>query len=185
MPEPTYTLKQITDAVKLIGRARAEQWIARGYFRAPQEPIFGSAREWGIGDAIRLAVCTSLVESGISPQRAGQLSSIWTGLHGFKNDVTYLVISTGMLGEIIPSTPYGGAGTKIGEGRKVYVPGTLYDDIIKGSDLVKTLADPDRYVSIVINLDNIEFSVKAALGYTPDDVQNRAQRHRQAVRTGR
>src|SRR5476649_2892827 len=35
----------------------------------------------------------------------------------------------GMLGEIIPVTPRGSPGTKKGEGRKVYVPGALYDDI--------------------------------------------------------
>jgi hypothetical protein len=162
--ELTYTLKEITDALD-ISRPRVEAWFTRGFFRTPHEPIFGAAREWQIGDAMRLATCASLIDFGVPVEKAGKLAAVQIGGHGFKNDVAYLVISTGMLGEIIPVTPRGSPGTKKGEGRKVYVPGALYDDIVKGSDLAKTLAKPDRYVSIVINLDNIEKRVKTALAY--------------------
>lgn len=162
--DPSYTLKQITDALN-ISRARVEQWIARDFFRTPHKPIFGAARDWQIEDAIRLAVCAALVDSGLSPEKAGKLSSIWVGLHGFKDDAAFLVVSTGMLGEIIPATRRGTPGTKKGVGQKVYVPGEYYDDVVKATEITKVLADPDRYTSIVISIDNVEKRVKQALSY--------------------
>lgn len=163
--EPNYTLKQITDALQ-ISRTRVEQWISREFFRTPHKPIFGAAREWQIGDAIRLAVCAELVDMGLSPETAGKLAAVWVGLHGFKNDVAYLVVSAGNLGEVVPPTPRGSPGTKKGGDTKVHVPGVLYEEIVKATDLTKVLDNPDRHVSIVISVDNLENRVKEALGYT-------------------
>jgi hypothetical protein len=157
--DATYTLKQIADALG-ISRARAEQWIARGFFRTPHNPIFGAAREWQISDAIRLALCAALVDAGLSPEQAGAFTQV---AHGFKKDAAYLVVSE--LGEIIPATPRGAPGTKKGEGIKVRTPGVLHSEIVKAADLAKKLDDPDGRAVTVINLDNRERWVKNALGY--------------------
>ena len=116
-------------------------------------------------DAMRIMIIGRVAEMntsalGTTPHILRQIALGTKYLTGFRNDIAYLIISTGMLGEIIPTTPRGSPGSKKGDGRKVYIPGTLYCDIVKGSELKETLADPDRYVSIVINLDEIENHIK-------------------------
>ncbi|MEF2554090.1 hypothetical protein VQ042_22595 [Aurantimonas sp. A2-1-M11] len=140
------TIKQISDALG-ISRSRVEQWISRGHFRTPDRPIIGKARDWDIPDVMRLAIMQRLLEHNLSAETAGYL--VQSHPHGFKDDVAFFVA-------------WGGWHEMVGGG-KAHMPGTLYDTLVKGSDLGSFLANPDVEYAIVINLDTLEQSVKSDL----------------------
>jgi hypothetical protein len=125
----------------------------------------GKWTRYSFKDVLRLTVIARLAEIGISTLEGGPLAAQMLGsteyLHGFRDDVAYLVVSTGMLGEIIQTTPRGAPAAKSGAGKKIYAPGILYPSLIKGADLAAVVADPDRYVSVIVNLDEVERHVKA------------------------
>lgn len=148
------TLKQITDALH-ISRARVEQWISRGFFRTPDQPIIGTAREWDLGEAMRLALCVELVDAQISPQQAGSL--VWVGLHSFEGEAAYFVAWQGL---------HEMAGIKDGAGKpaKVHTGRHWWGDIVRESDLQKKyLTNPDVDFCLIFNLDHLEERVRSAL----------------------
>ncbi|MCC8937709.1 hypothetical protein H8A99_14820 [Bradyrhizobium sp. Arg68] len=150
----TLTLKQITDGLR-ISRVRVEQWISRGFFRTPDQPILGLAREWDIGDAMRLALCVELVDAHMSPQQAGAL--VWVGVHGFKDDTAFFVAWQG-------AHEMAGIKGKGGKPAKAHLPGNWYPEIVRGRDLQNFLENSDVDFALVFNLDNLEKRVKVALG---------------------
>ncbi|QHO77896.1 hypothetical protein ACH79_40225 [Bradyrhizobium sp. CCBAU 051011] len=154
MSEPIYTLKQICDALN-ITRGRAEQWIARGHFRPPHNPIFGAAREWQIQDAIRFAAFGVIVDSGIPQEQAGVITQL--DMHGFKNDTAFFVVWRGLHETATKKA----SGTFL----KMHIPGVWYGEIVKESALLAHLENEDVWSATVVNLDNLERKVKAALGY--------------------
>lgn len=83
-------------------------------------------------------------------------------LHGFRGEDAYLVISSGMLGRILPTSPRGAPAPSRDEGAKHHEFGMLYSDVVKASELAPFLSDSDRYASIVYNLTNLERRLKAA-----------------------
>jgi len=148
----SFTLKQITDALR-ISRARVEQWISRGFFRTPDQPILGMARDWNIGEAMRLALCVELVDAHLSPQQAGAL--VWVGLHGFKDDTAFFVAWQGWHGTAHNNPD--------GTPAKVYMPGNWYPAIVKGSELRAFVENSDVISSHVFNLNALEKRVTEAL----------------------
>jgi hypothetical protein len=136
------TLKRISAALR-VSRVRVEQWISRGYFRTPDKPIFGKTRDWEFDDAIRLAVFIELVEAHLTTEQAGVLTQLDFPRSG------YLIAWKGL------HHPSG-------------VPGKIYSDvwyqeIVQPYELSDFLKNPDLFISVVINLDNLYDRVSAAL----------------------
>jgi len=150
------TIKQISDALDL-SRSRVEQWISRGYFRTPDVPILGKARDWDIQDAMRLAIMSELVDAGLSPEQAGQL--VWAPISGFMSDHAFFVAWQGAHDMAV--YPNG----EESEPAKMYMPGAWFQQILRGGRLFEFLSNPDVAIATVISLDNLERRVKQALNY--------------------
>ena len=141
----TLTIKMISDALG-ISRSRVEQWISRGYFRTPDKPVLGKAREWDERDALRLALMNTLMENRISAETAGRMAF---------NDPLYA-------GE--NSFFVAWRGWSVGAcGGKFYYPEIFYHDVVRGQDLGGFLQNPDVEFSVVVNLDILSASVKEQL----------------------
>lgn len=155
----TARLRDICQALD-ISSARVEQWVSRGHIEPKKPTTPGKTREWTLPDTMRLAVLAELVDAGLDAAKVKH--HVQLGFSGFNDDQAYLLISTGSLAELVPPTPRGGPGSRKGEGAKIFTPGELYSDIVKGRDLASELASDDRRVSIVINLDNTFARVQKA-----------------------
>lgn len=153
------TLSKITKALR-ISRPRVEQWISRGYLRTPDNPLIGTARNWDVGDVMRLAVMRDLVDANMSPEQAGQL--VGEGFHGFKDGEAYFVVYQGQYPTRID--PHGRTYTPKRQG---YHPGIWLNCIVHERDLMAFIGQPDVFQSVVINLDHLEGRVLAALGGEP------------------
>jgi hypothetical protein len=151
----TYTLKQLCEALDLP-RTRIDAWIARGHFRPAHAPAFGTAREWTITEAIKLAVCAALVDANMPLEQAGPLAS--SGMHGFKGEAAFYVVWQGWHSTAMKD--------KTGKYLKAHVPGRWFTEIVKETELLDFLKSDDVDFATVLNLDNIERRVKGALGYT-------------------
>lgn len=120
--------------------------------------ILSDGDDYTKADAVMLLFVARLAEAGISPSTIARAIQ---NIHGFKNDTAWLVISTGALSEIIQPSPCGEPGTKPGKSTRVHNPGVLHFKTVKGSKLKRIIKNPKRYVSIIVNLDEIEKHVKA------------------------
>ena len=148
-----FTLKEITKALGL-SRARVEQWISRGDFRPPDQPIIGKARDWDLGEAMRLALFVQLVDDvGFSIKQASFCTQL--GLHGFNNNVAFFVVWQGLVEVPIKD--------EAGKRRKLYTPSWNSHIILSSGDLQSFVQNPDVYFALVVNLNNLEMRVRAAL----------------------
>jgi hypothetical protein len=127
MPEPTYTLNQIAAAIG-IPAARVTQWIAEGSFRAPRSALSPDASGWQIQDAIRLAVCASLVDAGLTPQAAGRVAA---SLPEVRADDAYLIVARPRAGD------------------------QAVAQVVRSSRLTETLGQSRRNTAIVLNLGSV------------------------------
>ncbi len=150
----TLTIHQVAKATDM-SKHQIGAWISRGYFKPSKGEVEpGKAREFTIQDAVRLGTMVELARLGINPADAAVFTQ---GLTGFRDHVAFLVISQGPLDLPTIQTPEG--------------PGIFYDpdypmkrfDIVKAKDLTDVLLDPRRRASAVVNLDEVEKRVKAAL----------------------
>lgn len=147
----TVRLRPLCQALD-ISTSRTEQWISRGYFKPSQPGVSGRARELSKKDAGQLLALSDLVDAGFD---AAKVHREVQNLRLFKQGKAFLVISTGYLGRIIPSTPRGGPGASDDDCTPIHVPGHLYSDIVSENELTELLAHGDRHVSIVICLDSL------------------------------
>lgn len=154
----TVRLRSLCQALNL-STARAEQWISRGYFKPSESGVAGRARELTKKDAGQLLALSDLVDAGFD---AAHIYREVQHLHLFQRGKAFLVVSTGYLGRIIPSTPRGGPGAKAEDCLPIYVPGHLYSDIVAHGDLPKVLAQKQRHVSIVVCLDHLLSRIEKA-----------------------
>ncbi|MCF7746992.1 hypothetical protein GLP43_05350 [Sulfitobacter sp. M39] len=141
-----------------ISKSRLDQWVARDLIAPKMETSAGpSGRQWDITEAIKIATFDRLLEIGVS---AAHAKVALQHIYGFKDDEVFLVLSTGMVGRIIPSTPRGSPTPTDDECTKVHMPGHFDYELVRGSELGQFLSNPDFYGSVVISLDNIEALVR-------------------------
>ena len=136
-----------------ISVTRVEQLIGRGYLSPSQPPELGKSREWTQMDAFRLLLMCDLMEIGLEAREiVPQLKLHLQDLFYYHDDKTFLVISVGALGRIIPSTPRGSAGAADEDCTPVHMPGVLYSNIVRGRELLEIVGHRERHASVVINL---------------------------------
>lgn len=138
---------------------RPEQWISRGYFTPSEPGVPGRARQLTKKDAVGLLALVELVDAGLD---AAKIHHEIRNLSLFKSR-TYLVISTGRLGFLIPATERGAPAPTEDERTRVRLPpGMFRSKVIPEEKLFDTLTDPNRHVSIVLSLDGLLDRVNAA-----------------------
>lgn len=155
-------LCSIADITPVTLRSWRARWKDRGLNILPE------AEGWSrytFLQAMQVTLIADLTYLGLHPANTAGTEDIaihLAGLYGFQDDTAFLVISTGNLGRIIPTSPRGQPAPSRDEGTKVYVPGQTYSDIVRGRDLGQFLADPDKFVSVVCNLSLLEERVGKA-----------------------
>lgn len=156
---------------RALGRSprAVEQLIQRGIISTEHKPGRGgrsNARRWTEAEALRLALLLDMMELGLN---ARDVAPHLTSMHGFHDDVAFLVISVGALGEIIQTSERGADTSSSGDGVSAHMSGRLYSDIVRGRDLADYLKDERRFASAVLNLDARQAAIrnifKAANGY--------------------
>ncbi len=159
-------MEVIMDTVRLrplcyalgFNATRPEQWISRGYLQLSEAGVPGRARQLTKGDAVKLLALAELVDAGFDAAK------VWYEVRYiplYKSE-TFLVISTGRLGLIIPTSERGSPAPTDDECRRVHVPGRLYSTKVPREKLLETITDPNRYVSVIISLDNLKSRVNEA-----------------------
>lgn len=133
-----------------VNSGRIEQLLHRGIIEIEDKPGRGKSRRWTEAEARILIILCDLMELGIDARDA---ATHIKRLHLFHNDVAFLVLSTGRLGEIVPTSERGSKPPEHGSGVAVHRPGHIYSDIVKKSELVDFLLNDNRFASAVINLD--------------------------------
>lgn len=143
-----------------ISKRRVEQWISRGILKPDNETVAGSARLITFSDAIRIVAIDRLLEAGVPLEDAARCRI--PHLHAFKDESAYLVLRTGFMLEIIPTTRRGDPPPKIGEGRPVHKHGYFDSEIVPESHVFDLITDPKSFASVVLPLKSIEDKVNAA-----------------------
>lgn len=152
----TISTRQLCNGLGL-SKSRLDQWVARDLISPEREATAGpSGRKWSKEEAIKVAVFDRLLEAGVSAAHAKVALQF---IHGFTDDTAFLVMSTGLVGRIIPSSSRGAPAPSDDESAKVHTPGQFDYDVIRGRDLGKHLSNQDFYASIVVNLETIEVAV--------------------------
>lgn len=152
MPQ-TLTIHQVAKATDMT-KHQIGAWISRGYFKPSNEVETGKARVFTVSDAVRLGVAVELTRLGVNP---AETAVVTQALYGLQDDVAFLVVSQGPIEVPTIKTPDG--------------PAVVYDPdapikrtkIVGSRDLVECLLDPRKRASAVVNLDEVEKRVKAAL----------------------
>lgn len=153
----TVSLRTICYALG-FNATRPAKWIEDGYL-TPSVPGGSSLdHELTKGDALSLLALADLDEAGLAP------SHIYREVQRLDRyqTRTCLVISTGHLGRLIPSTPRGGPGASDEDCTPVHMPGRLYHDIVPLDRMYEVLADKQRHVTIILNLDHLKDRVDEA-----------------------
>lgn len=140
-----------------ISKSRLDQWVARDLIAPKMETSAGPlGRQWDKSEAIKVAAFDRLLEAGVN---AAQAKVALQFIHGFQDEAALLVMSTGMVGRIVPSTPRGSPASQDEDCKKVHMPGNFEFDVVRASRISEYLANPDFYASVVVNLNNIEARV--------------------------
>lgn len=138
---------------------RPEQWISRGYFKPSEPGVPGRARQLTKKDAVTLLALVELVDAGFDAAkiyREVQRLSL-------NRSKTYLVISTGRLGFIIPVTEPGAPASTDDDCTRVQLPpGRFRSVIVPEEQLLSVIADQHKHVSVVVSIDGLVDRVNAA-----------------------
>lgn len=132
-----------------VTSGRIEQLFQRGIIEIKDKPGRGRSRRWTKKEALDLLLLCDLMELGVDAREAAKHIRGWVL---FADQDAFLVLSTGKLWEVIPTTERGAATAEQGEGRAVHKPGCIQSDIVKKSDLSAFLSDRRRHAAAVINL---------------------------------
>lgn len=146
----TVRLRPLCYALRL-NATRPEQWISRGYLQLSEAGVSGRARQLTKEDAVKLLALAELVDAGFDAAKV-QYEVRYLPLH---KSETFLVISTGRLGLIVPPSARGAPAPGVDECARVHVPGRLYSTSVPREKLLETITDPNRFVSVIISLDNL------------------------------
>lgn len=141
---------------------RPEQWISRGYFKPSEVGVPGRARQLTKKDAVTLLALVELVDAGFD---AAKIYREVVNLSLYQSK-TYLVISTGKLGFLIPATERGEPA--LSEDRLTRVelpPGHYRSQVVTEDKLLETISDGNKYLSVVMSLDGILDRVNSAWTY--------------------
>lgn len=149
----TLTIHQVARATDMT-RHQIAAWISRGYFVPSKAVETGKAREFTFQDAFRLGCAVELTRLGINP---ADTAVVTQELYGFQDDIAFLVVSQGPIEVPTIVTANG--------------PGIVYDPdapikrsaIIGSKHLTEVLLDPKKRSAAVVNLDEVEKRVEAAL----------------------
>jgi hypothetical protein len=139
-----------------VSQMRVEQWVSGGLIEPECSVDQDLATEWTFGDAMRLAILVDIDNAGLP---LGKLAS---HLRWIKSaaESEYFVIKYGLV-ELVPATPRGGPGTKVGEGPKALWPGLIQVDIVSKWELVDAMSSADNRVLLVVPLDQVISRVKS------------------------
>lgn len=138
---------------------RPEQWISRGYFKPSEKGVPGRARELTKKDAVTLLALVELVDAGFD---AATIHHEVQHLTLYKSK-TYLVISRGNIGFLIPASERGApAPTEEERTRVLLPPGHFRSSVVPEEKLLDTITDANRHLSVVISLDGLLDRVDAA-----------------------
>ncbi len=164
MADETITASQLC-TIAGIDPSTLRVWKAR--WQESEVPFLSMTdRSWSrytFADTMRVAVLARLAEVGLTVSKLKRSPSVLrtvTHLKAFRDDAAYLVISTGYLASIIPHTPRGAPANKMEDLPKVHLPGELHGSIVRGAEILQVVTDPNRFVSLIINLDLLEQHVK-------------------------
>jgi hypothetical protein len=150
----TLTIHQVAKATDMT-KYQISAWISRGHFKPKHDAEPGKAREFTIHDAIRLGAAIELVRLGIDPVEAAVATQ---AIYGLKDDIAFLVVSQGPV--VVPTMklPDGSSGMVYNADRPMKL-----SKIIGSRQLTEVLLDTDRRACAVVNIDEVERRVKAAL----------------------
>lgn len=150
----TLTIHQVARATDMT-KYQISAWISRGHFKPQHDVEPGKAREFTIHDAIRLGTAIELVRLGIDPIEAAVSTQ---AIYGLTDDITFLVVSQGPV--VVPTIklPDGSSGIVYNPDRPM-----KRSTIIGSRQLTEVLLDPDKRACAVVNIDEVEKRVKAAL----------------------
>lgn len=138
---------------------RPEQWISRGYFKPSEQGVPGRARELTKKDAVTLLALVELVDAGFD---AATIHREIQHLTLYKSK-TYLVISRGNIGFLVPPSERGSRGRTEEECTRVMLqPGVFRSSAVPEERLLETITDPNKHVSVVVSLDSLLDRVDAA-----------------------
>lgn len=150
----TFTIQQVAKATQMT-KYQISAWISRGHFRPQHDAEPGKAREFTMKDVIRLGTAIELVRLGIDPVEATVATQV---VHGLTNDIAFLVLSQGPV--VLPTVRHS-------DGRPVidyYLDSPMkLKKIIGSRQLTEFLLEPDKRSCAVVNIDEVEKRVKAAL----------------------
>ena len=150
----TFTIQQVAKATQMT-KYQISAWISRGHFRPQHDAEPGKAREFTMKDVVRLGTAIELVRLGIDPVEATVATQV---VHGLTNDIAFLVLSQGPV--VLPPVRHA-------DGRPVidyYLDSPMkLKKIIGSRQLTEFLLEPDRRSCAVVNIDEVEKRVKAAL----------------------
>ena len=142
-----------------LNATRVEQWISRGYFKPSEAGVAGRARQLTKKDAVTLLALAELVDAGLD---AATIHREVENLFLFKGR-SYLVISRGELGLLVPASEQGKPAPTAADCTRVpLAAGDYRSDVVAEADLPGVLADPFKSVSIVVSLDYLLAVVDAA-----------------------
>jgi hypothetical protein len=150
----TFTIQQVAKATQMT-KYQISAWISRGHFRPQHDAEPGKAREFTMKDIIRLGTAIELVRLGIDPVEATVATQV---VYGLTDDIAFLVLSQGPV--VLPTM-------KRADGQ----PFIDYDldrpmklkKIIGSRQLTEFLLNPEKRACAVVNIDEVEKRVKAAL----------------------
>ena len=150
----TLTIQQVAKATDMT-RYQISAWISRGHFKPKHDAEPGKAREFTLQDAIRLGTAIELVRLGMDPVEAAVATQV---VHGLTDDVAFLVVSQGPV--VVPTIrlPDGSPGIDYNPDRPM-----KRRKIIGSRQLTEFLLDPAKRACAVVNIDEVEKRVKAAL----------------------
>lgn len=150
----TFTIHQVAKATNTT-KHQISAWISRGHFKPEHDAEPGKAREFTLQDAIRLGVAIELVRLGLDPFESAVATQV---VYGLTDDIAFLVLSQGPV--VLPTM-------KHADGQ----PFIAYDPdrpmkrkkIVGSRQLAEFLLDPEMRSCAVVNIDEVEKRVKAAL----------------------
>ena len=150
----TLTIHQVAKATDMT-RYQISAWISRGHFKPKHDAEPGKAREFTVHDAIRLGTAIELVRLGIDPVEAAVSTQ---AIYGLTDDIAFLVVSQGPV--VVPTIklPDGSSGIVCNPDRPM-----MRSKIVGSKQLTEVLLDPAKRACAVVNIDEVEKRVKAAL----------------------
>ncbi len=120
-----------------------------------------TTRSWTVSDAMRALILRNLSDIGVSLALVGPKL---VGLHGFKGEKSFFVVSTGKYAMLIPSSNIGDPPPDTSKLPKFYASDMPRFEHVRESRLAALLADPTFFAGVVISVDAVEEEAKAAFG---------------------